>query len=99
MTLTLSDLLTPAGVAVIVMILIQVSKKAIPEDIVPACALAVGMALALAAQLALGPWTAESIGTALLAGFLGGAAASGIYKAQAPLGLLAAKAPDATPHG
>ncbi|MDO8670958.1 MAG: hypothetical protein Q7O66_05950 [Dehalococcoidia bacterium] len=99
MTLNLSDLLTPAGVAIVVLILIQVSKKWISEDLVPACALAVGMAVAIAAQLVLGPVTGVAIATAALGGFLGGAAASGVYKAQAPIGLLASKVPDATPHG
>lgn len=94
----LGDLLTVAGSSVAVLIVTQAVKRWLPEDVVPLFSLALGMFLALLARLALGPITAESLGTALLCGLFGGAAASGIYKAQAPVGFLGAKAGD-VPHG
>ena len=99
MTLTLSDLLTSGGVAVVVVLLVQLVKRFIPEGYVQHVAVGLGIAIAVIARLVLGPITAELVGNAVLIGFFGGLSAVGLYQVQQPLGLLAAKAPDATPHG
>jgi predicted RND superfamily exporter protein len=80
--LSLNDLLTVAGVAVVVAILVQVLKQWLREDLVPLLALLLGMVLAVAASAALGMLTPEAIGNALLTGLLGGASAIGIYETQ-----------------
>jgi hypothetical protein len=82
MELTLNDLLTVAGVAVVTGLLVQVLKRWIAEDLIPVLALVVGIALAVAASVALGLVGAENLGNAVLTGLLGGSAAIGLYETQ-----------------
>lgn len=89
--LSLTDLQTVAGVAVVLTILTQLAKSYVPERLIPATAVVAGIALSVLATLALGSGSAEAIGNAALTGLLGGASAIGIYQVQKPLSILPPK--------
>jgi hypothetical protein len=77
------ELVTLGFLAVIVSIIVQVTKKWIPEDIIPLFAIGVGMALALVVGiLALSMRTPTQIAVLAFTGFLSGATAIGYYEAQ-----------------
>ena len=91
MDLTLTDVRTVAGAAAIVVILIQLLKRWVPEDLVPHAAVVVGVVISIAATLALGIGSGEQIGNAALIGLQAGALAVGLHQLQKPLGLLPPK--------
>lgn len=91
--LGLAELLTTGGIAVVVTILVQLLKGGVvAERAIPWLAVALGMAIAVAAAAALGQRAAADLGNAALTGFLGGAAAIGLYQLQRPIGLLGPRA-------
>ncbi len=83
MELTLNDLLTVSGLAVVVTIITQLVKGFVDERWVPLLAVAVGIVLAVVASVALGLYGVAAVAQAALTGLLGGAAAIGIYEVQA----------------
>ncbi len=91
MEMTLNDLLTVSGLAVVVTILTQLFKGFVDERWVPLFAVAIGITLAVGASVALGLYGVPAVAQAILTGLLGGAAAIGIYTLQQPTGLLKGK--------
>ena len=92
MDMSLTDLQGAAGLAVIVLILVQVVKKWLPEDIIPLFALGLGVVISLLVSAALGVFTVPGLAQAVLTGLLGGASSIGLYQVQKPVGILGAKA-------
>ncbi len=80
--LTLNDLLTVGGLAVVVNILVQLAKGWVEDRFIPLFAVGVGMAVAVAATAALQHYGVEAVAQALLTGLLAGATAIGLYKLQ-----------------
>jgi hypothetical protein len=91
MELTISDLLTVSGLAVVITIVVQLAKGWIEERFVPLFAVAVGVCLAVIASVVLQQYGPEAVAQAVLTGLLGGASAIGIYKLQQPTGVLKGK--------
>ena len=91
MPTTIGDLTTVVGLAFVLLILAQIVKEYLPERFITLCVIGAGIVIAVAATLALGESDAVSIGNAILTGFLAGAAATGLYDLQKPLGWLAPK--------
>jgi hypothetical protein len=80
--MNLGDIQTVGGVMVVITILVQVLKPAIPEGWVAPVAILSGIVLVVAADLLLGRLSGPQLGTAVLTGFLGGASAVGLYSGQ-----------------
>jgi hypothetical protein len=80
--LTLNDLLTVTGLAVVVNVVVQLAKGLIEERWTPLFAVGVGVAVAVLATAALGQYGVQAVGQALLTGLLAGATAVGLYKLQ-----------------
>ena len=91
MELTLNDLLTVSGLAVVITIIVQLAKGWVEERFVPLFAVAVGIVLAVLASVVLQQYGPEAVAQAVLTGLLGGASAIGIYKLQQPAGVLKGK--------
>lgn len=91
MEMQLSDLLTVAGLPVVVAILTNLAKPNLPETQVPRFAVAIGVLVAVVVSLVMGRVGAEAVAQAVLTGVLGGAASIGLYKLQEPIGLLKPK--------
>ena len=91
MDLTVTDLMTVAGGAVVITIILQGIKQWIRSDLIPVGAWLLGIAIAEGAALVIGARTPEALANAALAGFLAGSTATGLYAAQKPLGLLGPK--------
>lgn len=89
--MTLGDLLTIGGGAIVVAVIVQLIKPFVAERLVPLAAVGIGILLAVAASAILGQVTPEALGNAALAGLLAGASAVGIYNVQKPVGLLGPK--------
>ena len=90
MELTLNDLLTVGGLAIVVTIVTQLAKPFLAERWIPLFAVLVGVAVAVLATAALGRYGVEPVAQAILTGVLGGAAAIGLYEV-APKSVLAPK--------
>lgn len=91
MQLSISDLLTVSGLAVVITIIVQLAKGLVEERFVPLFAVAVGVVLAVVASVVLQQYGPEAVAQAVLTGFLGGASAIGIYSLQKPAGVLKGK--------
>ena len=91
MDLTVTDLMTVAGGAVVITIILQGIKQWIRADLVPVSAWGLGILLAEGAALVTGVRSPELLANAALAGLLAGSSATGLYAAQRPLGLLGPK--------
>ncbi len=89
--MSLTDIQSAASAAVIVLIIIQVCKRWIDEKLVPLASILLGIVIVVAATLVLGQSSPEAIGNAVLQGILAGAASSGLYSVQKPVGLLPSK--------
>src|ERR1700741_998494 len=89
--LTLSGLVTIGGVAVLVAIVVQALKRALPSGAVPPVALVVGALVGLLASWALGRTAPAELGQAVLTGVVGGAVAVHLYELQKPIGILPQK--------
>lgn len=95
----LTDLLTLAGAVPVVVAIIQaLVKPFVPNDrLVPHAAVLTGIALSLAATVALGRTATPEIANAVFIGLLAGLGAVGAYQVQKPAGWLAAKPPSEPP--
>jgi uncharacterized membrane protein YvlD (DUF360 family) len=90
-----ADLLTAGGAAIVVSIIVQVTKRWIPADVIPLYALAWGVFLVelgtVAVALASGTLDPLLLVDGFLTGILAGASAIGIYDVQRPAGMLGPK--------
>jgi len=77
--LNLASLLSVAGAAVVVSVIVQIVKPWIMERLIPLSSVLIGMGLVLLASVILGHTGAEELGNAALTGLLAGASAIGIY--------------------
>jgi len=77
--INMASLLSVAGTALVVGVIIQIVKGWLVERFIPLASIAVGIALAVVASIVLGHTGAVQLGNAAITGLLGGAAASGIY--------------------
>ena len=89
--MTLNDLATVGGLAVVVTIIVQLFKGFVTERWVPLFAVGVGVAVSMLAAWALGMYGWANVGQAMLTGLLAGATAIGIYEV-APRNVLGPKA-------
>jgi hypothetical protein len=88
MELSLVQAATPAGAAILAMILIQLFKANLPIEWVPRVAVLLGIAITVLASAATGALSNEILGQAIINGILGGASAVGLYElVKGPLNL------------
>lgn len=93
--MTANDAMTVGGAAVLVSILVQVIKGALPEEWIPRLALLLGIVVVdgatLAVHLTAGTLTPIVLFDGFLTGLIAGASSIGLYKVQQPIGILGPK--------